>query len=71
MTSNVGASPEIAGDAALQVDPYSVQDMVAAIRELDRNDAKRAEMAARGQARADEFSEEKYQRRLQAAYDLL
>jgi glycosyltransferase involved in cell wall biosynthesis len=56
VTSNTSSLPEVVGDAALTVDPYDVQALAAAMRQLlDDNDL-RAEMRARGLARAQAFT---------------
>jgi glycosyltransferase involved in cell wall biosynthesis len=68
MTSNVTSMPEIAGDAALLVDPYDTGDMAAAIRKLDREPDLLAELSARGRLRAGAFSMAKYQQRMRGVY---
>jgi glycosyltransferase involved in cell wall biosynthesis len=68
MTSNRGATAEIAGGAAHLVDPASVGDMAAAIGALAVNDALCAQLRAAGFARAQLFSPEAYGRRLRALY---
>lgn len=59
ITSNVSALPEIAGDAALLVNPYATQDIAAALVRVVSDEAYRAELRARGLARAREFSWER------------
>jgi alpha-1,3-rhamnosyl/mannosyltransferase len=54
--SNVSALPEVAGDAAVLFDPESVNAIGAAIRRLLADDALRADLIARGRARAAAFS---------------
>ena len=68
MTSTAAALPEIAGDAALLVDPTSIEDIAAAIRTLDNDADLREELAARGRKRAELFSLERYQERLRLLY---
>lgn len=68
LSSNTSSIPEIAGDAALLVDPYSVQALAEAIRGLDDNDAMRAELSARGRRQAALFSPERYAERMAALY---
>ncbi|HZT79113.1 MAG TPA: glycosyltransferase family 1 protein [Gemmataceae bacterium] len=52
-----GASPEVAGDAALYVDPYSVEDIARGLRRvLALSDTARRAMAARGRQRAKQFT---------------
>ncbi len=56
LTSNVSALPEVAGDAALLVDPRSVEEIEAALRRLAGEPGLRADLVARGLQRAEEFS---------------
>lgn len=56
VTSNVSSLPEVAGDAALLVDPYDVDALAAGITRALTDEALRADLAARGRARAREFS---------------
>lgn len=71
MTANLSATAEVAGDAALTVDPRSIKAIQAAIVELDSNGDKRAFLEAAGRLRADAFSLEAYQDRLRLAYKTL
>jgi glycosyltransferase involved in cell wall biosynthesis len=54
--SNVGALPEVSGDAALLFDPLRVDEMVAAIDKILSDDALRERLSQAGKARAAEFS---------------
>ncbi len=56
ITSSIGAMAEVAGDAALTVDPYSVEALKVAIDNLAGNALLRASLAEKGRARANEFS---------------
>ncbi|MFN4295018.1 MAG: glycosyltransferase family 4 protein [Thermoflexales bacterium] len=56
ITSNTTALPEVAGDAALLVDPEDADAIAAAIRRVIGEPALRAELRARGFARARQFS---------------
>lgn len=67
--SNTSSLPEVAGDAARMVDPYDVQAMTAAIRELDLDGDLRAELVQRGTAQAARYSPENYRRRLAGVYE--
>src|SRR5690606_6990784 len=69
LTSNTSSVPEVAGDAALLVDPYSVTEIAKGIEALDTNEALRAELISRGLKRAALFSESEYRRRLAAVYE--
>ncbi|MBB4952235.1 glycosyltransferase involved in cell wall biosynthesis [Agrobacterium vitis] len=68
ITSNIGATAEVAGDAALLVDPYDTRDIAAAIQKLDGDAALRETLSARGRERADYFSPERYRERLRSLY---
>ena len=69
LTSNVGALAEIAGDAALLVNPYDTGAIAEGIRTLDRDEALRARLATAGPVAAARFSISAYQTRLDAMYD--
>ena len=56
LTSNVSSLPEVMGDAALFVDPQDVGAIASGLTRLWREDALRADLRARGLARAREFS---------------
>ncbi len=56
ITSNRSCLPEIAGDAACQVDPLSVAELAEAMCLLAKNPGVREKLSARGLARAESFS---------------
>jgi glycosyltransferase involved in cell wall biosynthesis len=56
VTSCVTALPEVAGDAAITVDPYSVGEIADALTLIVRDGSLRAALRERGQARARAFS---------------
>lgn len=56
ITSNVTACPEVAGDAALLVDPRSVSDLSNAMRRVAEDASLRADLRHRGLTRASEFT---------------
>jgi glycosyltransferase involved in cell wall biosynthesis len=56
LTSNVGATREIAEDAALLVDPYSVDSIRAGLLRLLSDDDLRRQLSVKGTERAAEFS---------------
>ena len=56
ITSDVSALPEIAGDAALLVDPRSQQEIREAMRALLTSPSRREQMAGLGRANAARFS---------------
>ena len=68
LTSTAGALPEVAGDAAVMVDPYDVDAIRDGIRTLDADEPLRAELSARGRQQAAKFSPERYRERLEDAY---
>ena len=72
VTSNISAMPEVAGDAALLVDPTSVEQIAEAFQTLIIDGALRNELVTRGLARAREFTWEKAAEQTWAVYqDLL
>jgi glycosyltransferase involved in cell wall biosynthesis len=56
ITSNRSALPEVAGDAALLVDPTDVDALAAALLKLANNEDCRERFSAAGRARAQSFS---------------
>jgi glycosyltransferase involved in cell wall biosynthesis len=68
LTSTTSSLPEIAGGAALLVDPYDVQAMAAALVRLAGDDALCAELGRAGLARARRFSMDAYAVRLRDLY---
>ena len=68
LTSNRGATAEVAGDAALLVDPEDVANMAAGIALLDQEDALCASLIKRGRAQVARFSPEAFADRLIAVY---
>ena len=56
ITSSTSSMPEVAGDAALLVDPYEVDDIEDAICKLTNDPALCAELSAKGIQKALEFS---------------
>jgi len=68
ITSNVGSMLEIAGDAAILVDPYDTREIKDAMVGAVRNADLRSEKVARGALVARRFSPEAYQKRLEGLY---
>lgn len=56
ITSNLASLPEVAGDAAILVDPHSETDIAAAMQQVGTNAAMRVQMRSAGLARASQFS---------------
>lgn len=55
LTSNVSAMPEVAGNAALMVDPYSIKDIAGALDRLAGDTVLRDELVARGREHVTRF----------------
>lgn len=56
LTSNVSSMPEVAGDAAMLVDPFDVDSIAHGLRRLLTDDALRADLIDKGMARAKTLS---------------
>jgi glycosyltransferase involved in cell wall biosynthesis len=56
LASNRSALPEVAGDAALLIDPEDVEALTVALRDLTQKEGLRAGLAKRGLERAQSFS---------------
>jgi glycosyltransferase involved in cell wall biosynthesis len=56
LTSSLFSMPEVAGDAAVYVDPYSVEDMAAGLWRALSNDGLRTSLVKQGRARAHRFT---------------
>ncbi|MBR4218317.1 MAG: glycosyltransferase family 4 protein [Bacteroidales bacterium] len=56
ITSNVTSMPEVAGDAALLVNPHSVDDICAAMTRLAEDETLRQELIAKGREQRQRFS---------------
>ncbi len=63
LTSDVSALPEVAGDAAVLVDPNDVDSIAGGMENLLRDDELRKDLRERGRARAERFSWEETARR--------
>jgi glycosyltransferase involved in cell wall biosynthesis len=59
ITSNVSCLPEAGGDAALLIDPFSVNEMAAAMQHIFNDTNFAAEMKVKGLVHAEQFSQEK------------
>lgn len=69
ITSNVSSLPEIAGDAALLVDPTNISSIVQAMRKLDCDDELGRELRDRGRTQAELFSPAAYKARIAGLYE--
>lgn len=68
LTSARGATAEVAGGAALLVEPDHISAIASAITRLDQDDTLCARLRTEGFARARNFTQERYARRLRALY---
>jgi glycosyltransferase involved in cell wall biosynthesis len=68
ITSNVSSLPEVAGDAALLVDPEDPTAIAQAVLHLCRDPSSRQELKRRGLVRAQAFSLESQARATLAVY---
>jgi len=68
VTSRISSLPEVVGDAALLVDPYSVEDIARALNRVLTDDALCADLRERGQLRAQTFSWDRSVRAIHAVY---
>ena len=68
LTSTESSLPEVAGGAALLVDPYDTAAIADALRRLDGDPALRAQLSAKGRVQAERFSVPEYQARLRLLY---
>ena len=71
LTSTAGSLPEVAGDAAVLVDPYDVDALRKGISALDADVDMRQELVERGTIQAAKFSQSAYDARLRSVYDRL
>ncbi|MGH8494484.1 MAG: glycosyltransferase family 4 protein [Moraxellaceae bacterium] len=69
ITANTTSMPEVAGNAALLVDPLSVSEIAAAMLRLHQDVLLRQELAARGLLRAQQFSWDAVAARVRAVLD--
>ncbi len=68
ITSNISSMPEVAGGAALLVDPYSTAEIASAMERVLSNPGLQERMREKGMARAKEFSWENTARKTLRVY---
>ena len=68
VTSNVSSLPEVVGDAAMLVDPYSAESIADGMRRVLTDEHLRAFLRERGMARAREYSWEQSVRQIRDVY---
>lgn len=71
VTSRSSSLPEIAGDAALYVNPYETDDIARAIKTILADADLRSELSRRGRVQAEQFSRARYRERVAALYERL
>jgi glycosyltransferase involved in cell wall biosynthesis len=71
VTSRTSSLPEIAGDAAVYVDPYNTYEIAQAIKTIAADGDLRAELSRRGRDQAELFSMARYRERVAALYERL
>jgi glycosyltransferase involved in cell wall biosynthesis len=68
VTSSLSSMPEVAGDAAIQVDPRSAEALAHAMQSVLRDDEARRRLAAEGPRRARQFSIDRMVRECSEVY---
>lgn len=71
ITSNISSLPEICGDAAIYVDPYSVVEIQGAISKVASDASLRNQMSKQGLLKAKDFGMTNYLSNLESAYKLV
>ncbi|MHB8995879.1 MAG: glycosyltransferase family 4 protein [Armatimonadota bacterium] len=69
VTTRVSSLPEVGGNACLYVSPYDPQELAQALYRVLTDATLRAEMIAKGKARANEFTVERMARETLAVYE--
>lgn len=69
LTSNTTSLPEVAGDAAVLVDPFDVADMARGITQIANDADLRRDLVKRGRRQVERFGAIAYKERLAAAYN--
>lgn len=68
ITSNLSSLPEVCGDAAIYVDPYSVSSIANGIAKVIDNPELREKLIQKGKDRVEYFSIKNYEKRLLEGY---
>jgi glycosyltransferase involved in cell wall biosynthesis len=68
ITSNGSSLPEVVGDAGLQVDPYSSDEISSAIRQLDHDPELRDRLSIAASVQAAKFTDDAFATRLRTVY---
>jgi glycosyltransferase involved in cell wall biosynthesis len=69
LTSKITSLPEVVGDSALMVDPYSVADISVGMKELLYNEPLRQSLITKGLEKSQQFTWEKTGQQLLAAFE--
>ncbi|MDP5017961.1 MAG: glycosyltransferase family 4 protein [Dolichospermum sp.] len=59
ITSNISSLPEVAGDAAILINPYNIEEITAAMKIIINDSETRKQLSEKGLERANQFSWEK------------
>jgi glycosyltransferase involved in cell wall biosynthesis len=68
VTSRISSLPEVVGDAAVLVDPYSIEDIASGLERVLGDGALRATLVERGHVRVAQFSWERSVRAIHRGY---
>lgn len=71
VTSNISSLPEVAGDAALLVNPYNVEELTSALTRLITDDTLRQQLITRGFTQASRFTWDRAAQQLLKVYQKL
>jgi len=71
VTSNISSLPEVAGDAALLIDPQNVEEVASAIETICKNQSIATEFKQKGKKRASQFSWDECAQKTLKVYDKL
>lgn len=59
ITSNISSLPEVAGDAAILINPYHIEEIIAAMKIIINDSETRKQLSEKGLKRANQFTWEK------------
>lgn len=71
ITSNAASIPEMAGDAAILVDPYNINEIADAMKVIIKDAQKREELILKGKKQAEKFTWDKTTDEIIKAYEAL
>jgi glycosyltransferase involved in cell wall biosynthesis len=71
ITSNISSMPEVAGEAALLIDPHSPSDLASAMRRVLAEPAVSSSLSERGKLRAQSFTWDETARKTRQVYEQL